>query len=151
VKTVRLVPLASEHLARVQAIDQASQTSPWSEESFRVEIERPQGHFLVALGDGEVVGFAGAWLVLDEAHVINVAVKPTLRRRGIARKLVQELLLRMAAAGATCATLEVRAGNDPAIRLYEAFGFRSVGRRKRYYPDNGEDALVMWRDDLEGL
>ncbi|MBX3097534.1 MAG: ribosomal protein S18-alanine N-acetyltransferase [Fimbriimonadaceae bacterium] len=150
-KTLRVAPLSAEHIDRVLAIDKASQSSPWSKESFQVELDRPQGVFLVAIGDGVVVGFAGAWLVLDEAHVTNVAVDPARRRQGIARKLIRELLERVKSDGATCATLEVRAGNEPAVRLYEAFGFRSVGRRKGYYPNDGEDALVMWLDDMSDV
>lgn len=151
VKTLRFVPLAEEHLADVLAIEKASQTAPWSEPSFRNEVDHKDGLFLVALLEGRVVGFAGAWILVDEAHVTNVAVDPERRRAGIGRRLVRALLLGCKERGATCATLEVRAGNEPAIGLYESFGFVRAGVRKKYYPDNREDAVVMWLHGLDGL
>jgi len=104
---------------------------------------------LVAIANGVVVGFAGIWLIIDEAHIINVAVLPEYRRNGIAKKLMVELLVRAKEKGAVCSTLEVRAGNEPAIKLYEGFGYVTVGRRKAYYHDNKEDALVMWLHGLD--
>jgi [ribosomal protein S18]-alanine N-acetyltransferase len=151
VKTLRFVPLAEEHLADVVAIEKASQSAPWSEHSFRNEVDHKDGLFLVALLEGKVVGFAGAWVLVDEAHVTNVAVDPERRRAGIGRRLVSALLEGCREKGATCATLEVRAGNAPAIALYGSFGFVRAGVRKRYYPDNREDAVVMWLHGLEGV
>lgn len=150
-KTLRTAPLEVQHLPDVLRIDKESQSAPWSEASFKAEIERPQGQFLVALGDGKVIGFAGAWLVIDEAHITNIAVDPSLRRQGIARRLMTDLLSRMVDAGALCSTLEVRASNAPAINLYESLGFTTSGRRKNYYPDNKEDAIVMWLHDLSAF
>lgn len=146
--TLRIVPFAEQHVADVVRIDHACQSKPWSEAAVRLELERPEGVFLVALVDGEVAGFAGAWMVLDEAHVINVAVDPPRQRQRIGERMMTALLEACQKKGATCATLEVRASNEPAIALYKKFGFRDVARRRGYYIDNKEDAVVMWCDAL---
>ena len=97
---------------------------------------------------GNVVGYAGAWIVADECHVTTIAVAPELRKQGLGRKLMVELLTRSREKGATCSTLEVRASNTPAIKMYEGLGFVSAGVRKAYYPNNREDAVIMWLNDL---
>jgi ribosomal-protein-alanine N-acetyltransferase len=148
-KGLRFATFAKEHLSAVLEIEKLSNGAPWSEKSFENELDHEQGTFLVAIAEGHVVGYAGMWLIIDEAHIINVAVLPDYRRKGIARKLIVELLLRAKEKGAVCSTLEVRAGNEPAIKLYEAFGYVTVGRRKAYYHDNKEDALVMWLHGLD--
>lgn len=147
-KGLTLVPLEENHLAEILAIERASNGAPWSEASFRAELDNRNGVFLVALQAGQVVGFGGVWLVIDEAHITTVAVHPEHRRKGIARKVVEELLRRAAKERMACATLEVRAGNEAAISLYESLGFKAIARRPRYYPDNREDAVVMWLDRL---
>lgn len=141
--------MEERHVEEILIIENASQSSPWSRQSFLNEIGRENGSFLVAEDKGRVLGFAGMWQVVDEAHIITVAVDPNRRRSGIGRKLIIELLLRARADGASCSTLEVRANNEVAIKLYESLGFKSVGIRKRYYPDNREDAVVMWLYELE--
>ncbi|MBX3110756.1 MAG: ribosomal protein S18-alanine N-acetyltransferase [Fimbriimonadaceae bacterium] len=148
-KHVQIVPLAERHIGPVVEIEKASNSAPWSERSFRNELGHPDGIFLVMEGSGRPVGFAAGWVLADELHVINVAVDPAYRRAGHGRKLVVELLLHAQERGATCATLEVRAGNTAASRLYEALGFHSCGLRKNYYPDNKEDAVVMWMHGLD--
>lgn len=140
--------LTEEHLDAVREIDALSQSAPWSEVAFRREIGRKDGTFLVALLAGQVVGFGGLWLLVDEAHIIDFAVHPEHRRQGIGRALLTELLRRARAAGMECAKLEVRAGNEAALGLYEGFGFVRQGFRRAYYPDNGEDAVVMWLPSL---
>ncbi len=147
--TVRIAALASRHISRVVEIEKASQSCPWSEQSFSNEIEAEQSIFIVAEVGTDVVGFAGQWLVVDEAHIITVAVDESHRRKGIARRLINELLSRALDSGATCATLEVRVSNAAAIALYESMGFQAAGHRKRYYPDNKEDAVVMWLYNLQ--
>jgi ribosomal-protein-alanine N-acetyltransferase len=93
-----------------------------------------------------IVGYAGAWVVLDEGHITNVAVDPDCRRRGIAVMLLRELLEAAREKGAKRFTLEVKRTNEAAIALYERFGFRGVGCRKGYYKEDGEDAVIMWTD-----
>ncbi|RYG87758.1 ribosomal-protein-alanine N-acetyltransferase [bacterium] len=143
--TRRFERLAEHHIEAVVAIEKVSNGSPWSDRGFRNEIDNPHAIFLVALEAGEVVGYGGVWLVIDEAHIVNVAVRADRRRQGIAREIVRRLLDDSKAAGMKTASLEVRAGNEGAIRLYEEFGFVTTNTRKRYYPDNREDAFVMWR------
>jgi ribosomal-protein-alanine N-acetyltransferase len=130
-------------------IEQASNSAPWSERSFRNEVSHPNGSFIVAIEMGDVVGYAGVWNVVDEAHITTVAVAPEHRRQGIGRRLVSELLGRAKESGMICATLEVRASNSGAIELYQKLGFTETARRKGYYPDNKEDAVVMWLYDLQ--
>lgn len=146
--TLRFERLAEHHIGEVVAIEKVSNGSPWSDRGFRNEIDHEHGVFLVAVEGGEVVGYGGVWLVIDEAHIVNVAVREDRRRQGIARGLVKRLLDLSKEAGMKTASLEVRAGNEGAIRLYEDLGFVTTNRRKRYYPDNREDALVMWLFEL---
>lgn len=142
--TVRLSPLEERHFSEIVAVERASQSSPWAEASFRNELGHDRGVFVVAEDPSGVIGYVVAWIIVDELHIINIAVHPDRRREGIARKLIQEAILQSQDRGATCATLEVRASNEAAIRLYESFGFVQAGLRKKYYPDNKEDAVVMW-------
>ena len=142
--TLRFERLAEHHIAEVVEIERVANGSPWSDRGFRNEIDHRHGLFLVALEGGEVVGYGGVWLVIDEAHIVNVAVREDRRRRGIAREIVRRLLDGSRETGMKSASLEVRAGNAGAIALYEALGFVTTNTRKRYYPDNREDALVMW-------
>ncbi|MGV3614237.1 MAG: ribosomal protein S18-alanine N-acetyltransferase [Fimbriimonas sp.] len=147
-KTLRFEPITEAHLSQILAIESRTNTAPWSERSFRNELEHPRGVTLVAIMDGQVVGYGGTWLVIDEAHITTVAVAPEHQRKGIGRRLMVELLTRAKEAGMLCSSLEVRAGNEAGIKLYEQLGYAVATRRKRYYPDNQEDALVMWLHNL---
>lgn len=149
--TLRFEGLHEAQLPAILEIENVVNGSPWSERSFRNEIDHPHGLFRVALEDGVVVGYGGVWLVIDEAHVTNVAVAPAFQRQGIGRRLMIELLRAARDKGMSCATLEVRAGNAPALHLYEALGFERTAVRRGYYPDNKEDAVVMWRHRLDDL
>jgi ribosomal-protein-alanine N-acetyltransferase len=143
-----------EDIPAVSAIDRASFPNPWPESTYRYELlENRVAHVLVveARLSAEVVGMAGYWLVVDEAHISTFAVHPRWRNRGVGSALLRALLRQAAELGATSALLEVRAGNGPAQALYRRFGFRKVGRRKGYYRDNGEDALLMNRDHLDSM
>ena len=148
-KGIRLEPLAENHIKSILDIEQVSNGAPWSERSFRNELNHPNGNFLVAKDGGKVVGYAGEWFVVDEAHITTVAVQPEYRRRGIGRMLTIALLETAKEKGMACSTLEVRAGNEPAIELYKQLGFVETAKRKAYYPDNQEDAAVMWLHDLQ--
>lgn len=144
---VCIEPMAETHLEAILAIERVSNGAPWSEASFRREIENPQAHYFVA-DIGGVQGFAGYWTLIDEAHITTIAVRPEARGKGIGRALMQKLLEDAKSLGMTCATLEVRIGNVSAISLYESLGFLNSGVRKNYYPDNREDAVIMWRYGL---
>ena len=122
----------------------------WSRESFLNELGNNIGFYLVArppLSD-EVVGYLGSWMIVDECHITNVAVKPDLRRQKIAEQLLIELIDKCYEKMIKYITLEVRVSNVPAINLYEKFGFKSVGVRKKYYQDNNEDALIMFTENI---
>ena len=130
-------------LPQVIAIERRSFPTPWSLAMFVLELSKPSGVCLAARRDGRMVGYMVCSRYDVVWHVMNVAVDPEQRRRGIATRLLERLLERVAPDAHL--TLEVRRSNDGAIALYERFGFRSAGVRRRYYQDNGEDALVMWR------
>ena len=133
-----------EDVDEVAAIEQATFARPWSRESFRQEMERNKAaRYMVALRDGKIIGYAGAWIILDESHITNIAVAEAERGKGIGRRLTEALLQYISNLGAAYATLEVRVSNERAQRLYSSLGFVSVGKRKRYYEDNGEDAFLM--------
>lgn len=140
-----------EDLAPVLAIERVAFPNPWSEELFRRELSHGWSTILLAEQPREdeerlLAGFLIYWLVHDEIHILNVATDPTRRRRGAARTLLADCLKRGVESGARLATLEVRRSNRAAIDLYASFGFRSVGVRSNYYPDEGEDAIVMTLD-----
>ncbi len=136
--------MARKDLDRVTEIESATFAIPWSRESFRRELEENvAARYLVAEKNGRVVGYAGAWVILDESHITNIAVEQEERGQGIGRKLTEALLDYLSNLGAAYATLEVRVSNEWAQNLYRSLGFTAVGKRKRYYEDNQEDAWLM--------
>ncbi len=146
---LRIEPMTLDDLPAVHAIERASFTTPWPDDAYRSELRTNRlATYVVARAGDEVVGFAGLWLMVDEAHVTTFAVDPAWRRRGIGEHLLVALLDVSIARGAREATLEVRLSNVAARRLYEKYGFRPVGLRPRYYTDNGEDALIMTTEPL---
>ena len=132
-----------ELLPQIQTIEQQSFSVPWTETMLRLQLEPDSHVFLTAEKDGTVVGYVGLIYVLDEGYVSNVAVHPDWRRRGAADALLTALEQRAKMLRLSFLTLEVRAGNAPAIALYEKHGFTEVGRRKNYYERPKEDALLM--------
>jgi ribosomal-protein-alanine N-acetyltransferase len=154
--TAAIRPLTYADLPQVLAIERQSYPTPWSLSMFVLELSRPSGVCLAAIEEGDYTDGGGlrranprllGYLICsrygDAWHLMNVAVDPAVRRRALATALLEELLAR---AGRDAAyTLEVRTSNEGAIRLYEQFGFRPAGVRRRYYQDTGEDALIMWR------
>ena len=144
IETVTIRRMRMRDLDAVTAIEDATFARPWSRESFRQELERNiAARYLVAETDGKVVGYAGAWIILDESHITNIAVLEAYRGQGIGKRLTQALLQYLSNLGASYATLEVRVSNERAQNLYKGLGFISVGKRKRYYEDNNEDAYLM--------
>jgi ribosomal-protein-alanine N-acetyltransferase len=131
-------------LPQIIAIERRAFPTPWSLAMFVLELSKPAGVCLAALRDGEMIGYLICSRYDTVWHIMNVAVDPDRRRQGIATALLADLLRRIDGHGARF-TLEVRESNAGAIELYERFGFRAAGRRRRYYQDNGEDAVVMWR------
>lgn len=142
-----LRPMTLDDLGPVMEVERRAFPSPWSEDLFRRELTHDWSTILLAHDEnGRLLGFVLFWVVHDEIHILNVAVDPEVRRRGVAKTLLAELLERGRARGLALATLEVRVSNEPAIALYRGLGFREVGIRKGYYVDNREDAIVMVLD-----
>lgn len=142
-----------EDVPGVHALDVLSFNLPWSERSFRYEVtENANARTWVAevpqSGAARLVGMLVLWFFLDEAHIATLAVHPGFRRRGIARKILQTALSAAYREGARRSYLEVRAGNQAALQMYQELGFEVVGRRPRYYHDNNEDALLMTLENL---
>ena len=138
-----------EDVPAVAAIEAATFPTPWSEDAFRKEItDNPVARYLVAEKDGAVIGFAGAWIILDESHITNIAIEESRRGLGCGRALTTALMQYLSNLGAAYATLEVRRSNLRAQNLYKSLGFVELGVRKRYYEDNREDALIMVCDHM---
>jgi len=141
--------MSLEHLNQVLEIEEASYSAPWSYYAFAYELmQNNMAHYIVAMDGQKIVGYSGMWLILDEAHITNVAVHPAHRQKGIGKLLMQEMIRMAVRKGATGMTLEVRPSNIAARRLYEQLGFVERGRRKGYYTDNNEDAIIMWKNNL---
>jgi ribosomal-protein-alanine N-acetyltransferase len=140
--------LTSGDLEAIERIERRSYPTPWSRSMFASELAKPSSISLGAFeGEtGELVGYLVISRYVDAWHVMNIAVAPEHRRRGIAAALFERLFELTAADGRRGYTLEVRISNEAAIKLYERLGFQSRGIRRGYYTDNREDALIMWRD-----
>ena len=137
-------PMTVADLPRVLAIERMSFTSPWTEPNFRYEIEEnPVAWNVVGRTGGSVAAFACAHIVADEMMINDLAVDASARRRGFGSRLLRHLIDGARTRGCRRATLEVRPSNAPARALYEAFGFEIVGRRRGYYADTGEDAILL--------
>jgi ribosomal-protein-alanine N-acetyltransferase len=131
-------------LDEIAEIEKLSFPIPWSRDMLEDELFNPRAWYRVAAFEGRIAGYAGMWKILDEGHITNIAVHPDFRRRGLGAALLRDLIEHAESCGINALTLEVRVGNKPAICLYESLGFTVEGRRKRYYQDNHEDALIMW-------
>jgi ribosomal-protein-alanine N-acetyltransferase len=145
VSSLALDRMRTEDLDEVLAIERASFTMPWSRGAFLYEMQqnRVARCWVARDDDTHVVGYLCLWEVADEVHITNVAVRPDVRRHGIARGLLRTVLDDARGRAFKIVVLEVRPSNHHALALYESFGFRVVGRRRGYYYDTGEDALVM--------
>ena len=145
----KLVPMDRSHLAGVAALEKLCFAVPWTEAMLAEELYNPAASFIVAEGPaGQVLGYAGLHVVLDEGYIDNVAVRPECRRQGIGDRL--EVFCRFGQAHLAFLTLEVRPSNAAAVALYEKHGFQEAGRRKDYYTDPTEDALLLTRTFSQG-
>ena len=148
--TLEFRRLSLRDLAAVEEIERQSYPTPWSRSMFAGELAKPSSICLGAFeGDGRLVGYAIVSRYVDAWHVMNIAVAPDDRRRGVARSLLDRLFELTVGDGRRGYTLEVRVSNADAIRLYEGVGFRRRGIRRGYYTDNREDALIMWKDPVQ--
>ncbi len=144
---VQIVPMNGDHLDEVAELERVCFPDPWSRNMLKEELENDLAAFLVALdGQGAVAGYAGLQVVLDEGNILNIAVRPDCRRRGVPGQLLQVFLNFARGNRLAFLTLEVRASNYAAIALYGSRGFRGVGRRKNYYEHPREDAVIMTLD-----
>ena len=141
---VRICDALSAHVPQIEALEQACFSVPWTSGQIVSQLKDDSHEFLAALdSEGKVLGYVGMMTVLDEGYIANVAVDPAYRRQGIGDRLIERLTEIAAERGLSFVTLEVRAGNRPAIALYEKHGFIPVGLRRNYYTMPREDALLM--------
>ncbi|MDR6227535.1 ribosomal protein S18-alanine N-acetyltransferase [Desmospora profundinema] len=126
-------------------VEQASFTTPWTRQAFYNELAYNQfAHYIVVVKDEQVVGYSGMWLIINEAHITNIAIHPDYRGQGYGEQTMNHMMKLAEQQGADSMTLEVRVSNHIAQRLYRKKGFESTGLRPRYYTDNQEDAIIMW-------
>ena len=138
--------MTADHVSQVAELEKICFSDPWSEKSVASELTNPLSLWLVAVEGDRVAGYVGSQSVMGESDMMNVAVHPDFRRRGVAEKLVLELVAALAKKDNHCLTLEVRASNAPAISLYEKLGFAQIGLRKNYYRNPKEDALILRKE-----
>ena len=138
--------MTAAHVVQVAELEKLCFADPWSENSIRSEVDNVLALWMVAMDGEQVVGYVGSQTVCGETDMMNIAVHPDYRRRGIAESLIDVLIRELKNRGSVCLTLEVRASNDPAIGLYEKLGFREVGLRKNYYRNPREDARILRLD-----
>ena len=145
----KIVPMSAAQVKAVAELEKRCFSTPWSEKSVAGELENPLSLWLVALDGERLCGYVGCQRVPPEADVMNLAVDPACRRRGLGRKLMEALWGRLMELGDESLTLEVRAGNAPAIALYASMGFVQVGRRPNYYEKPREDGLILRKERNE--
>ena len=143
---MKIIPMNESHVAQVAALEKQCFSDPWSENSVASELENPLSLWLIAEEDGAVCGYVGSQTVLDETDMMNIAVHPDCRRKGIAAALITELVSRLKARGSRVLRLEVRESNFSAIALYEALGFTQLGLRKNYSRNPKENALILGKE-----
>ena len=143
---MEIIKMEQGHVAQVAALEAICFRDPWSEKSVASELNNSLSCWLVAEENGVVTGYVGSQTVIDESDMMNVAVHPDHRRKGIAEALVVELVEALKKRESHCLTLEVRASNEPAKALYEKLGFAQVGLRKNYYRNPKEDALILRKE-----
>ncbi len=146
ITAVEVRRLTPRDLPEIDAIERRAYATPWSRSMFAGEIAKPGGVCMGAFQEGRMVGYVIVARYVDAWHVMNVAVDPSARGRGVARALLRRVFELTAEDLDRGYTLEVRVSNDIAIHLYESLGFQTTGVRRGYYTDNREDALIMWRD-----
>lgn len=142
---VTIRKMTIEDVEQVFEIEKLSFTLPWTKDSFYYEMTTNENaYYVVAETEQGVVGYCGMWLVLDEAHITNIAILPDERGKKLGERLMRAAMDTAKGQGAVLMTLEARVSNEPALNLYRKLGFKNGGIRKRYYTDNFEDAIVMW-------
>ncbi|KAM3102804.1 MULTISPECIES: ribosomal protein S18-alanine N-acetyltransferase [unclassified Phormidesmis] len=138
-------------LPAVLELDQLCFSGLWTIAGYQRELDSPNSDLIALVSDKKLIGYGCLWAILDEAHITIVAVHPDYRHQGLGQTLLLALLESAYQRGLERSTLEVRISNQSAIDLYQKFGFKVAGRRKGYYEDTGEDALILWRGGLQTL
>lgn len=141
--------MTMEDVELVAELDRKCFPTPWSVSAYVTEVHNPSGFYIVVKEDDTIVGFAGQWLVMDEAHITTIGVEPLFRRKKIGESMLICLLDEAIRRGARRASLEVRRYNNAAQTLYKKYGFEAMAVRKGYYTNNKEDAIVMWVNDMK--
>ena len=142
-------PMREADVPTVQEIERHIFATPWPRNAYYRELaSRNSAHYIVLRREEQIVGYGGMWRMYDEAHITTIGVRHDEQGKGYGRVLFAGLIQSAYDMGAKWVTLEVRASNDTAMKMYEAFGFKVIGRRRGYYTDNGEDAIVMWSDSV---
>ena len=141
-----ILKMNESHVGQVAELEKICFSDPWSENSVASELNNKLALWLVAVEGERVAGYIGSQTVLGETDMMNVAVHPDFRRKGIAEAIILELIQQLKAMESHCLTLEVRASNVPAISLYEKLDFSEIGRRKNYYRNPREDALILRKE-----
>jgi ribosomal-protein-alanine N-acetyltransferase len=140
-----------DDLADIMKIEQDAFATPWTEEAFRNELTNNMfAQYMAMEYRGKVIGYTGMWIIVDEAHITNIAILTPYRGQGLGKLLLHEVQRTASFLGAARMTLEVRESNEIAQRLYRRFGFAHAGVRPRYYSDNNEDAIIMWAELPQG-
>lgn len=147
---IKILPMQKNQVENVIKIEEkAYGDHHWSKESFLAELSNELAHYYCAFDSGNnLVGYAGCWQVLDEAHITTIAVDTNFRRKKVGEALLNKILQECYQNEIKYITLEVRVSNAAAISLYEKYGFKSLGTRKAYYQNNNEDALIMWTENI---
>ncbi len=148
-ENLEIIPMTKRHTKSVWRIENLCFPHPWSLDSFRMEVTENQcARYFVARLNKRVIGYGGMWLIVDEAHITNIAVHPDYRGMGVGEKILLALMEKAYSLNIESMTLEVRKSNYIAINLYKKLGFKEAGLRRKYYPDNGEDAIIMWNSQI---
>jgi [ribosomal protein S18]-alanine N-acetyltransferase len=147
---IKIQPMQKSDVDEVLKIEEmAYGDHHWSKDSFYGELSNDLAHYYSAFDlEDNLIGYAGSWRIIDEAHITTIAVKPELRRKKIGEMLLIRILEDCYKNEIKYITLEVRVSNIAAIKLYEKYGFKSLGSRKGYYQNNNEDALIMWTENI---
>ncbi len=140
--------MCNEDVETVAELDKKCFPTPWTVSAYYTEVHNPSAYYIIAEQNGVVIGFAGMWCIMDEAHITTIGVEPELRGRKIGELVLVSLLDEALNRGVHRATLEVRRTNTVAQNLYAKYGFKTMAVRKGYYGNNNEDAFVMWTDDM---
>lgn len=148
-ENLEVADMEIKHIDDVLKIEKMSFKTPWTRNDFMSEfVNNKCAKYRIVIVNGLVVAYGGMWILLDEAHITNIAVHPEFRGVGIGNILMQDMIKTAKSNGVVNMTLEVRTGNAVALNLYKKYGFVEVAVRKKYYADTGEDGIIMWKYDI---